>query len=249
MATKTVQLTIPTPCQQRWQDMKAEEQGRFCANCQKTVVDFSTLTDQQVIKLLARKSDSTCGRFRVNQLNRELTVSAPTSQPSIRLFSLLTAGLLGYQTARADALSSTAEPITQNVTQSPITDSIAPINAERPSTDSVRVITGQVIDHTTNATLPGATVSIKGTLKEINTDDEGRFQLSIPAEYTNDLIILKIAGIGFLSQELQLRPEQTAPLMITLKEDSVALNQVFVVGNYKKLTFFQRLRNRLRGGH
>jgi hypothetical protein len=49
MTTETIHLTIPAPCQQPWQDMKAEETGRFCAGCQKTVTDFSSLTNQQAV--------------------------------------------------------------------------------------------------------------------------------------------------------------------------------------------------------
>ncbi len=154
MATKTGKLAIPAPCQQRWQDMRAEEMGRFCASCQKTVTDFSSLTDQQVVKLLARKDGSACGRFRANQLNRDLTVSTPVSNPASRLLGLLTAGLLGYQTVQADALLSKVEPIRQQVTQSHVADSVPSGKAEVALTDSVRVITGRVVGQADNVAIP-----------------------------------------------------------------------------------------------
>lgn len=249
MAIKTIQLTIPAPCQQRWQDMEAENTGRFCASCQKTVVDFSSLTDLELIERLARKNDSTCGRFRASQLNRKLTVSAPALQPPIRLFGLLTAGLLGYQTVQADTLPLLAEPAAQHLTLS-LTTNVLPLTVEETTpTDSIRVIKGRVIEKGTTVAVPGATVVVKETSLGTNVDAEGCFQLHIPPDLANELITLRIAGIGYLSQEIQLHPEHIDSLMISLNEDSVALNQVLVVGNYKKPTFFQRLRNQLRSKH
>ena len=89
MPTKRIQLGIDTPCQQRWQEMEPTEMGRFCDRCQKTVVDFSGLTDLQIANLLAQPTASTCGRFRLSQLNRPLHVSAPASHSLGRFFSFV----------------------------------------------------------------------------------------------------------------------------------------------------------------
>lgn len=249
MAIKTIQLTIPAPCQQRWQDMEAENTGQFCASCQKTVVDFSSLTDLELIERLARKSSSTCGRFRASQLNRKLTVSAPALQPPIRLFGLLTAGLLGYQTVQADTLPLLAEPVAQHPTKS-LTTNVLPLTVEETTpTDSIRVIKGRVIEKGTTVAVPGATVVIKETSLGTNVDAEGCFQLRIPPDLANELITLRIAGIGYLSQEIQLLPDQSTPLSVALQEDPALLGEVIVVGNYNKPTFLQRLRNRLPDKH
>lgn len=249
MATKTIRLTIPTPCQQRWQDMKAEGAGRFCASCQKTVVDFSTLTDQEIVKQLTRKNDSACGRFRVDQLDRKLTGPAPASQPPIRLFGLLTAGLLGYQTAQAGAMPSIVELTKPPVTLSPIANALPPITEETPLTDSLRVITGRVVSQADNVTVPGATVAIKGTSTGANTDAAGKFRVNIPANYDGKVLTLQISWIGYKTTEIQVSPDQSTPLLVILAEDQVALMGEVTVGGYKKLTFFQRLRNRLRSTH
>jgi hypothetical protein len=104
-----------------------------------------------------------------------------------------------------------------------------------------------VIEQATNTAVPGVYVIIKEISKGANTDAEGRFQINVPTELTSERITLQIGGIGYLTQEIQLYPEKSDPLLISLNEDLVALNTVYVVGGYKKLTFFQRLRNRLRG--
>jgi hypothetical protein len=46
---KKMQLTIHEPCHENWENMSQEDQGRFCSACKKTVVDFTGMSDRQVI--------------------------------------------------------------------------------------------------------------------------------------------------------------------------------------------------------
>ena len=66
-----IQISIPEPCKEGWQNMTPVEKGRFCASCQKTVLDFTHLSDNEIINLVA-KNDTLCGRINVSQLNRNL---------------------------------------------------------------------------------------------------------------------------------------------------------------------------------
>lgn len=58
--------------------MTHETQGRHCNVCAKTVVDFTTMTDNEVQQyFLNRKPEqSTCGRFKAEQLGR-ITIELP----------------------------------------------------------------------------------------------------------------------------------------------------------------------------
>ncbi|MVM36168.1 carboxypeptidase-like regulatory domain-containing protein [Spirosoma sp. HMF4905] len=248
MATERIQLAVDTPCQQSWQEMTSTELGRFCAHCQKTVVDFSDLTDKQLIDLLAQSTGSTCGRFRLNQLNRAIQVPVPASPSPRRFFSLLTAGLLGYQTVQAETPPALTTPSTIQIDQNVTSTTELPANNETTLADSLRIITGRVIENTTNTSLAGVNVSLKGTSTEVLTDSAGHFQLQVPTEYQGEQIVIVVAMIGFTTQEIQRRPDQSEPLSIALNEDQKLLGEVIVVGGYKKLSFWQRLRNRLRSG-
>lgn len=72
-----LQLQIPQPCHENWDTMIPEEKGRFCLNCQKTVVDFSVMSDRQVLEYFTNFTGSTCGRFAADQLNRQITSVDP----------------------------------------------------------------------------------------------------------------------------------------------------------------------------
>lgn len=65
-------IVIPEPCHEDWANMTPADRGRFCGTCQKTVVDFSSMSDRQILEQFRKKSDGVCGRFNPDQLNRAL---------------------------------------------------------------------------------------------------------------------------------------------------------------------------------
>lgn len=70
---KSIHISIPVPCHESWDSMDATARGAFCHSCQKEVIDFSAMTDREVLEYLERNKDG-CGRFRNGQLNSQLTV-------------------------------------------------------------------------------------------------------------------------------------------------------------------------------
>jgi hypothetical protein len=62
-----------------------------------------------------------------------------------------------------------------------------------------RTITGTVLDET-GATLPGATVMLKGTQKAAVTDVDGKYKISVPS--TGGILV--ITYVGYTAQEIQI---------------------------------------------
>lgn len=75
MKTKTY-IHIAEACHESWNAMTTQEQGRFCQQCSKTVTDFSQMSDREVLQFLSSGKGSGCGRFEVDQLNREIHLPA-----------------------------------------------------------------------------------------------------------------------------------------------------------------------------
>lgn len=71
---KKLTLGISEPCRQNWNQMTPEEKGRFCASCKKQVVDFTTMSDRQLVSYFQKAQSGQCGRFYTDQLNRELSI-------------------------------------------------------------------------------------------------------------------------------------------------------------------------------
>ena len=79
-----LQISIPEPCHENWQVMTPTEQGRFCNACAKEVIDFSSMTDIQVLNYFTNLThEKVCGRALPEQLDR--AISRP-EQPKKRLF-------------------------------------------------------------------------------------------------------------------------------------------------------------------
>lgn len=86
---KKFQLTISTPCHESWEEMSEQERGRFCASCQKTVVDFTGMSDSQLVQFFRNSGENVCGRLHPDQLDREL-VPPSRRLPWFRYFLQLT---------------------------------------------------------------------------------------------------------------------------------------------------------------
>jgi len=70
--SKKFQLQIPEPCHENWNKMAPGDKGRFCGSCQKTVVDFTEMSDMQLVAFFKKPSTgSVCGRFYNDQLDRD----------------------------------------------------------------------------------------------------------------------------------------------------------------------------------
>lgn len=66
-------VTIPIPCHENWASMTTIPQGRFCQVCTKTVIDFTTMSDDKIIKVINdNNGKELCGKFHNSQLNRTL---------------------------------------------------------------------------------------------------------------------------------------------------------------------------------
>jgi TonB-linked SusC/RagA family outer membrane protein len=85
-----------------------------------------------------------------------------------------------------------------------------------------KTVTGVVYD-ATNATLPGATILVKGTTTGTTSDLEGKFTLQVPSTATT----LVISFIGMVAQEVAITAE---PIKVTLLSAATDLEQVVVVG-------------------
>ncbi len=65
-----MKISIPEPCHENWGAMTPNEQGRFCGSCQKTVVDFTNFSAEDIQNYFTKHyGQKVCGRFKKQQLN------------------------------------------------------------------------------------------------------------------------------------------------------------------------------------
>jgi hypothetical protein len=61
-------IKIPNLCNEDWNNMTPNDNGRFCDTCKLTVVDFTKMSDDQIKSYLLNKGH-VCGRFDCTQID------------------------------------------------------------------------------------------------------------------------------------------------------------------------------------
>lgn len=117
-------INIKTPCGERWNEMQTAPDGRFCLACQKTVVDFTGMSDAEMVEFFKKAAGQRiCGRLRSDQIKRPLAQpAAPPLAPqrSMRASAALALSLglwlsVGNPALQAKPLLSTPTGIEQTV--------------------------------------------------------------------------------------------------------------------------------------
>lgn len=62
-------ISIPNPCSANWDAMQTNSIGMHCSSCNKTVVDFTKMNEDEIKSYFVKhRNDKTCGHFKKGQL-------------------------------------------------------------------------------------------------------------------------------------------------------------------------------------
>jgi hypothetical protein len=68
-----MKLTISEPCHLSWDSMTPSGSGRYCGSCNKVVIDFTRMNDEELKNyFIHHTAASTCGRLKTEQSNNTL---------------------------------------------------------------------------------------------------------------------------------------------------------------------------------
>jgi hypothetical protein len=174
MTNPSVHISLTSPCHEDLSGMTITERGRFCSACQKDVINFSALSDDEVLTILSSlKGQASCGMFSVGQLNRPVERRG-RGMPVTRLFrSKLAAATILFQSLVVTATAHARNSI--KTEQAPI----APV-----SKDSMLVVTGKVLDAYTQTPVEGVQLSISCDTAKVVTDADGQFTFKVKQPFT-----------------------------------------------------------------
>jgi hypothetical protein len=188
-----IQLNVPNPCSKKWVELKGSSPKRYCESCDTVVVDFSTMTDKELFTYFSEQKLKVCGRFREDQLNRELK----TSFRENRMFPiwLVLFGIVpNIESASAQNVS---------INQSVFVDDRRSVEQLSVTQDTTyKVFRGKVLAQDDGLGIPGAIINIKNTEVACQTDINGDFSLTIPDSLWSEKITVQIISIGFETIEM-----------------------------------------------
>lgn len=76
-----IQFSIPEPCHVPWNSMKpVDDLRRHCDSCEKEVIDFQMMSDDELISFFSKNQKRVCGRLSTEQLNRPIQVLPEKSE-------------------------------------------------------------------------------------------------------------------------------------------------------------------------
>lgn len=216
---KKTQLSISDPCHQQWGEMRSGAEGRFCGACQRTVVDFTLMSDQEILTWFANAQGPACGRFMHDQLNRDLV---PARMPKKRLWPLLWQFLLAGLLITSDA-SARDLPVKPSMGQT--------VRPHAPLTDTGR-IKFRVVDTRTGQPVQGAVAYINK--KHFQSDSTGRF--SIETEELRKGSRIEINAIGYQTLKWRVNKQmlQGNEQVIRISIAATVMGDVIVVGNVEE---------------
>jgi hypothetical protein len=79
-------LTVASPCPAKWDQMDGDDHARFCHQCSKHVYNFQSMSEQEILNMLASR-DEVCGRFYRRSDGTILTADCPVGVSRRRRFA------------------------------------------------------------------------------------------------------------------------------------------------------------------
>ena len=174
--SKGLKISLPASCRQSWSEMQAVSDGRYCTACQKKVIDFTAMTDAELIHFFQQTIGPICGRFAPEQLNRNLTLPR---KPLPFLKHLLLVSLPAF------LLSLKPEAQVQ-----PASTEVVPLKLGRLKDKNEKKITvrGEVLNGVAVAQ-PAVEIVVERTGQTIFTNSAGKFVLQ--GVFASDTILFK----------------------------------------------------------
>jgi hypothetical protein len=242
--SKAIKLNVAEPCHENWANMQANEQGRFCLACSKTVVDFTGMSDKQLYDYFKNYTGSTCGRLNHDQLNRDLVADQQKKRGwfAYAVSALLPALLI---TTRAEAQGEVKKEkvvctpdvkpmdtvvVTASIQGNMVRKVVGRVAA--PKAPDKTVVKGIVKDEEGNP-IPFASIMVKGTHRGAAANEKGEFEV-INKEEERPLTLV-VSAVGFGLKEIQVAPDKKIQEVIMHAELTQMTMGAIVTVKRKKL--------------
>ena len=197
--SKKFKLQIPEPCHEDWNKMTPGDKGRFCDSCQKTVHDFTGMSDAQLIAFFKKPSTgSVCGRFYNDQLERDFEIPRKRLPWMKYFLQLIIPAFLFTSKAKAQGklrLFGDTILVDSNKTGKNLKESCN----NKPESNKLNKVTGRLIDNK-GAAISYATVMIKGTRSGVAADANGNFSIGLLPDRSPATLVFSC--VGFEAKEI-----------------------------------------------
>jgi hypothetical protein len=182
LSSSSLRFELPKPCYLPEDQFTPAGHGDFCKKCQKVVVDFSEMSDEEVHRYIAVNGKPECGQFRLNQLQFQKGVGEEMEDRKTFSWRWVIVFLMMFVTVKINSTNYVPNQKTKTV------ETIL----EETLTRKVRIKGTVYKDNRRNRAVRHATVSIDGINQTVFTNLRGQFELEVEIPDTSRYIILNI---------------------------------------------------------
>jgi Carboxypeptidase regulatory-like domain len=185
-------INVKSPCIESWDEMKGNDEVRFCSHCEKNVHDISAMTRTKAEKLIKNSNGKLCVRY-VKNPNGKL-ITAPPKLTQIKRRVAIAAGVLATSLTLSTLAYSQGEPITSK-TDSKQTEK--PEGKNLKTDNRISTISGTVTD-ANEAVVAGAKITLHDInskiVRQTQTGENGFYQFT---KVETNVYKLEIESPGF----------------------------------------------------
>jgi hypothetical protein len=187
---KSIIIRIPEPCHEDWAKMTATEKGKFCGVCTKEVFDFTSKTDEELVKILTTNKNA-CGKLKKTQLNREVKLERKSGHSLAPLAASMLLPLTLF--------SNNPETSTNTLSEKPLV-SLGIGRFSNPNTLRLSVFTKGIVNDENGNPLKNVEITSNETEARAWTNKKGEYEI-----YTLDKEILTFTKENYKTQVVRLR--------------------------------------------
>lgn len=228
-----IQITIAKPCTQDWNAMSVTPSGRYCTQCDHTVIDFAGMSDAQMLQTIAAAKGKVCGRFRATQLDRPMDLPWVPQQrvwPRIALSAFLMMAAMPHSLLSQMPPMAATYPTQADEQELVVLDGMQMMVKDIPIADAnllrLRI---RVLDERTSLPMPFARISVNGIQESGYTDTTGVWELAMPTPKSDTTIGIMASAREYLNSEIEFKTD-TLPeeVVIYIKMETILLGGIFL---------------------
>lgn len=192
-------------CDQKWDDMPQQGNGRHCQQCDRVLVDLTDKTEQQVLDLQVQHNFKLCGRYTLDQVHRLDRYLTLQQQPKRSHMPWLVKLAMGLSTSGVPLLAAAQQPLPvgKRVEQVPMADTL-----ESTGLDEVHVVEqvdekeigGTVLEWLSFIPIPMASVTLldreDSVIAIVCTDLDGKYNFGALSELDRPPVKIRFESVG-----------------------------------------------------
>jgi hypothetical protein len=186
--------------------MTPTQQGRFCNSCAREVIDFSTMTDQQVLNYFTTlTAEKVCGRVLSTQLDTPIERPQTPGKKLFWYWNYIVMFFLLFSKSNLAKAQTKGKVVSVPVANPTCTKTMGQMVSGVNIINKDRIISGKVTDANGDP-VPFATIKIKGAKVGLSADQKGGFSIKVKpgdvltaSAYSHTSIDVSVGSQDFLN--------------------------------------------------